>query len=114
MFIYCVQPFSPPYFFLNTVIIGHSQFLNFHGEANARLERNFSVYGDPIYPRTLLIKTLSLVLFSAPDIHLRTLQNNRVDGIIHRAVWQGAMKELGKGWGAFVLGVSDGLGVLAP
>ena len=94
--------------------VGHTRFLHFHGEANARLERNFSVYGDPIYPRTLLIKIFSFVLFSAPDIHLKTLQNNWVDGIMHRPVWQETMKKLGEGWDAFVLAVSDGLHVLAP
>ena len=100
-------------FSLNAVVVGHIRFLNFHGEANARLERNFSVYGDPVYPRTLFIKTFSLVLFSAPDIHLKTLQNMRVDSIMHRSVWQEAMKKLGEGWDAFVLAVSHNLHVLA-
>jgi hypothetical protein len=94
--------------------VGHTRFLNFHGEANARLERNFSAYGDPIYPRTLFIKTFSLLLFSAPDIHLKTLQNDWVDGIMHRGMWQETMKTLGEGWDAFVLAVSDGLCELAP
>ena len=93
--------------------VGRTRFLNFHGEANARLERNFSVYGDPVYPRTLFIKTFSLFLFSAPDIHLKTLQNNWVDDTMHQSVWQGAMNKLGEGWNAFVLAVSDGLHVFA-
>ena len=108
MFIYCLQLFfsscSP---FLNAVIVGHTRFLNFHGEANARLERNFSVYGEPLYRRTLLIKTLSLVLFSAPDFHLRTLQNMWVDGIMHRSVWVECMKRMSEEWQEFVFFVSS-------
>lgn len=94
--------------------VGHTRFLDFHGEANARLERNFSVYGEPIYPRTLFIKIFSLFLFSAPDVHLRTLQSNWVDGIIHGSVRQEIMKKLSEGWDAFVLAVSVGLHMLAP
>jgi hypothetical protein len=93
--------------------VGRTRFLNFHGEPNARLQRHFSVYGDPIYPRTLFIKAFSMVLFSAPDIHLKTLQNMSVDGIMHQSAWQETMKKLGEGWDAFVLAVSDGLHVLA-
>jgi hypothetical protein len=90
------------------------RFLDFHGEANARLERNFSVYGNPIYRRTLFIKTFSLVLFSAPDIHLKTLQNFWVDGIMHKSVWARSRVKLGEGWESFVLAVSDGLRMLEP
>ena len=91
--------------------VDHGRFVNFHGEANARLERNFSVYGDPIYRRTLFIKIFSLVLFWAPDIYLKTLQDTWVDGIMYRSVWHGSRENLGEGWDAFVLAVSD---VLAP
>ena len=85
-----------------------------HGEANARLERNFAMYGDPLYRRTRLIKIFSLVLFSAPNIHLKTLQNMRVDGLVHSSVMQQSMKSVSEGWQEFVLAVSDGLHVLAP
>ena len=114
MYIYCLQLFSLLFFSFNAVIVGHCRFLNFHGEANARLERNFSVHGDPLYFRTLFIRTFSLLLFSAPDIHLRTLQHDWVDGIMHKSMWEVTMKKLGEGWGDFVLAVSDGLHVLAP
>jgi hypothetical protein len=55
-----------------------------------------------------------MVLFWAPDIHLETLQNNSVDGIMHRSLWREIMKKLGEEWDASVLAVSDGLHVLAP
>ena len=115
MFIYCIQLFFSLLFFpFNAVIVGHTRFLNFYGEANSRLERNFSVYGDPLYRRTLLIKAFSLVLFSAPDIHLKTLQNMWVDSIMYKFVWQQSMKRMSEGWAEFVLAVSDGLHVPRP
>ena len=81
------------FFSFNAVIV-HTRFLTFHGEANTRLKRNFSVYGDQLYGRTLLIKTLSLVLFSAPDFHLKTLQNMWADGVMHESVWVEGMKKM--------------------
>jgi len=95
------------FFSFNGVIVGHTRFLNFHGEANARLERNFSIYGDPLYRRTRLIKTLSLVLFSAPDFHLKTLQNMWVDGIMHKSVWEECVKKMTDEWQEFVFFVSS-------
>jgi hypothetical protein len=62
----------------------------------------------------MLIKFFSTVLFCAPDIHLETLRNNSVDGIMHRSVWRETMKKLGEEWDVSVLAVSDGLHVLAP
>ena len=109
MFIYCLQLGFPLFFSFNAVIAGHTRFLNFHGEASARLERNFSVYGDQLYCRTLLIKTLSLVLFSAPDFHLKTLQNMWVDGIMHGSVWVECMKKMSEEWQEFVFFVSSSL-----
>jgi hypothetical protein len=97
------------FFSFNAVVVDHTRFLNFHGEANARLERNFSIYGDPLYPRTLLIKTLSLVLFSAPDFHLKTLQDMWVDGIMHKSVWEECVKKLSDEWQEFIFFVSSGL-----
>lgn len=81
----------------------HGRFQNFHGEPNARLERNFSVHGDPIHPRTLLIKTFSIFLFLAPDFHLNTLQNMWVDGIMHKSVWEECAKKMSDEWQEFVL-----------
>jgi len=92
-----------------SLIVGHTRFLNFHGEASARLERNFSIYGEPLYPRTLLVKTLSLFLFSAPDFNLETLQTMWVDGTMHKSVWEECMKKMTTEWQEFVFFVSHGL-----
>ncbi|KAJ3516741.1 hypothetical protein NLJ89_g928 [Agrocybe chaxingu] len=81
----------------------HAKFLHFHGEAHARIERNYSVYGDSTNQRTLLIKAVSLFLWSAPDVHLRTLQRMWVDEIMHKAVWEECVKKMNDEWQEFVL-----------
>ncbi|KAF5311160.1 hypothetical protein D9619_008039 [Psilocybe cf. subviscida] len=85
-------------------VFNHSRFLNFHGEASARIERDFSVYDDQSLGRkSLLIKTLSFVLFSAPDVHLKNLHKMWVDGIMHKAVWAETMKRLNDEWQEFLV-----------
>ncbi|KAF9554524.1 hypothetical protein CPC08DRAFT_766641 [Agrocybe pediades] len=81
----------------------HSRFLDWHGEPHARIERNFSVYGQPVHSRTWLIKSLSMVLFFAPDFHLRMLQNTSVDNIIHKSIWQESVRKMNDEWQEFVL-----------
>ncbi|KAF5311161.1 hypothetical protein D9619_008038 [Psilocybe cf. subviscida] len=76
----------------------HSRFLNFHGESYARIERNFSVYGDALYPRTWFLQSLSLLLFSAPDVHLTNLQKMWVDKVLHKAVWEETLKKFSTEW----------------
>ncbi|KAF9485028.1 hypothetical protein BDN70DRAFT_705879 [Pholiota conissans] len=83
-------------------IFGHTRFLNCHGESFARIERNFSIFGDPLNKRTWLVKTLSFILFSAPDVHLRNLQKMWVDGMMHKSVWEQTMKNLNDEWQEFV------------
>ncbi|KAF9568673.1 hypothetical protein CPC08DRAFT_746116 [Agrocybe pediades] len=81
----------------------HSRFLDWHGEAHARIERNFSVYGQAVNSRTWLVKSMSMVLFFAPEFHLRTLQNMWVDNIMHKSVWHESMKKMNDEWQEFVL-----------
>jgi len=85
---------------------GRARFQNFHGEAHARLERDVSVYSTNRDQRTLLIKSLSPFLFSAPDFHLRTLQKMWVDGIMHKAIWEQSVKKMNDEWQEFILFVS--------
>ncbi|KAF9475279.1 hypothetical protein BDN70DRAFT_924099 [Pholiota conissans] len=84
-------------------IFYHTRFLNCHGETYARIERDFSIFGDPIKKRTWLVKTLSPILFSAPDIHLRNLQKMWVDGIMHKSVWEQSIKNMNEEWHGFLL-----------
>ena len=81
---------------------GHTKFLNFYGQPEARLNRDQSVHGTWTNQRTLFIKTLSIFLFSAPDVHLRTLQKMWVDGIMHKAVWEASLKNLNGEWREFI------------
>jgi len=108
---YLVSPKgSPPFLYrqLNYCSV-HSRFLDWHGEPHARIERNFSVYGTAIDSRTWLVKSLSMVLFFAPDFHLRMLQNMWVDNIMHKSVWHESMRKMHDEWQEFVLFVSGAL-----
>jgi hypothetical protein len=81
------------------------KFLNWHGVPEARVCRNQSVHGERKH-KTLLIKILSPLLFSAPDVHLHTLEKMWVDGIMHGPVWQDTIKKLNDEWTEFILYVS--------
>lgn len=86
--------------------LDHSKFLNCYGETFSRVERDFSIFGDQIDKRTWLVKTLSPILFSAPDIHLRNLQKMWVDGLLHKSVWEDSTKKLNDEWQEFIFFVS--------
>jgi len=89
-----------------TCVIGNMRFLNFHGQPEARLNRDQSVYGDRTNRRTWFISSISIVLFSAPDVHLKTLQKMWVDGILHKTVWEQSLKKVTDEWREFILYVS--------
>ncbi|KDR80110.1 hypothetical protein GALMADRAFT_242351 [Galerina marginata CBS 339.88] len=81
----------------------HSRFLDFHGETCSRIERHFSVYGNPIVSRTWFINSISPLLLFAPDFHLHTLQKMWVDGIMHKSIWDKSVKKMNEEWQEFVL-----------
>ena len=85
---------------------GHTKFLNYHGQPEARLNRDQSVHGTSTNQRTWFIKTISIFLFSAPDVHLRGLQKMWVDGIMHRSIWEVSSRKLNEEWREFTLYVS--------
>ncbi|KAF5311120.1 hypothetical protein D9619_007988 [Psilocybe cf. subviscida] len=84
-------------------IFMHSRFLNAHGESYARLERDFSVYGDKLHPRTWFIKLLSPLFFSAPDVHLVSLQRMWVDALLHKSAWEKMIASMTLQWREFLL-----------
>ncbi|KAF8155641.1 hypothetical protein B0H34DRAFT_808691 [Crassisporium funariophilum] len=84
-------------------VFSRQKFYNFYGQPEARLNRDHSVYGTATNQRTWLIKILSIFLFSAPDVHLRTLQKMWVDGLMHKSVWEQSMKKMNDEWQEFVL-----------
>ncbi|KAF5317499.1 hypothetical protein D9619_013177 [Psilocybe cf. subviscida] len=79
-------------------IFCHARFLDFHGESYGRIEGGCSVYGDLLYPQTVLHRIISLLLFSAPDVYLKTLRFINVDNNINAAAWQERMKKLLSEW----------------
>ncbi|KAF9485036.1 hypothetical protein BDN70DRAFT_927827 [Pholiota conissans] len=83
-------------------IFGHTRFLNCHGESFARIERGFSIFGDPLDKRTWLIKLLSFILFSAPDVHLRALQQMYVDEMLSKSMWLERIKVMNAEWKEYV------------
>ncbi|KAF9553270.1 hypothetical protein CPC08DRAFT_713906 [Agrocybe pediades] len=84
-------------------VINRERFLNFYGEAHSRLYTTFSVYGTPIYARKWLVKTVSPLLFYAPDFHLRTLQSMSVDGVTRRFKFQDFVQRLNGEWEQIIL-----------
>ena len=77
---------APDIFISFLCMKGHTRFLNFYGQPEARLNRDLSVHGTKTNQRTWFTKTISIFLSSAPDVHLRTLQNMGVDGMIYKDV----------------------------
>ena len=89
-----------------TCFKGHLKYLNFYGQPEARLNRDQSVYGDRTNRRTWFIKSISILLFLAPDFHLKNLQKMWVDKIMHQSVWEGSLKKVTDEWREFILYVS--------
>jgi len=90
--------------YLNCLIFeDHAQYLHFHGEAHARLERDNSVYGYATNERTMFIKMTAPFLFWAPYVHHQALQKMWVDGVMHKSVWEESMKKLDEEWQDLVL-----------
>ncbi|RXW22047.1 hypothetical protein EST38_g3803 [Candolleomyces aberdarensis] len=83
-------------------LLTRQKFLNWHGVPEARIYRDQSVYGERTH-KTLLIKTLSPLLFSAPDVHLKSLEKLWVDGLMHGPVWREAIGKLNDEWQEFTL-----------
>ena len=81
----------------------HWRFLYFHGQIHARLMRDQSVYDKPKRERSLLITFLSPLLFLAPEVHLREMEELWTDEIIIEAVWMDSMSKLLEEWERVIL-----------
>ncbi|KAF9019693.1 hypothetical protein BDZ89DRAFT_1072834 [Hymenopellis radicata] len=79
------------------------RFFHFYGQPSARLERDRSVYGALASRRTLLITSLSPLLFFAPEVHLRALEKIYVDNILNEATWATFISKLTGEWQEFIL-----------
>ncbi|KAJ7916696.1 hypothetical protein B0H13DRAFT_1997283 [Mycena leptocephala] len=73
------------------------KFYNFHGEPCARLDKTQSVYGS-VPSRSLLIRVIALLLFNAPLMHLRTLEDAHTDGIVSHVTWRRITEVLDQEW----------------
>ncbi|KAG5719092.1 hypothetical protein E4T56_gene2112 [Termitomyces sp. T112] len=65
--------------------------------------RNQSVYGDRQSQRSWLTRALSPVLFLAPEVHLKSLENIWVDGIAWHILWKAHISKLNSEWQEFTL-----------
>ena len=84
-------------------IKGQTKFVNFYGLPEARLNSNQSVHSTRSNQRTWFIKSISIFLFSAPDVHLRKLQRICVDGLIHKDTWKESLRKVNEEWREFIL-----------
>ena len=83
----------------------HWRFLYFHGQDSARLERHKTVYTHPDRERTLLITSLSPLLFLAPEGYLRELEKVWIDDVIFERDWRNFISGLLKEWEQLILSV---------
>ena len=88
---------------LTCLIKASGKFFNFHGQPEARLNRDDSVYGHSTHRRTWFIKSISIFLFSAPDIHLENLQRTCVDGLLRLADWEEGLRTVTDEWQQFII-----------
>lgn len=76
------------------------RFLNFHGQYGARLSRKQSIHihDDHKPSRSYLFKILSPILFSAPNVHLRTMTEIWADKLVIKALWGDYFTKLSDEW----------------
>ncbi|KAF9465056.1 hypothetical protein BDZ94DRAFT_1320650 [Collybia nuda] len=75
-----------------------SRFHNFYGQYGARLARSQSIHGSLQRRRSNLIKTLSPLLFSAPNVHLKVMEGLWVDKLTLKAPWSEFFAQLVEEW----------------
>lgn len=97
----------PPPSYLNVGISVHWKFIHFHGQKTSRQDRTKSIYEGDCHTRTIPFWVLSLILFFAPDVHLRDLLKVWADELVIEEVWKNFMDKLVSEWVEFVLYVSQ-------
>ncbi|KAH9164847.1 hypothetical protein EDB89DRAFT_386276 [Lactarius sanguifluus] len=81
----------------------HWRFLYFHGQDSVRLIRHQLDYTGAKQDRTLLITSLSPVLFFTPESYLRLLEIVWVDGVVVGEAWRRLISRLLKEWEQLIL-----------
>lgn len=80
-------------------LLGRDRFLNFHGQHGVRLSRTQSVHvREQKVPHSYLFKILSPILFSAPNVHLKTMTEIWVDRLTRKALWSEFFIRLNDEW----------------
>ena len=79
------------------------RFVHFHGQKTSRQSRYRSIYKDSFHKRTKIFRLISLMLFFAPDVHLRELERVWADELIIEDIW---CQKLASEWVELVLYVS--------
>lgn len=80
----------------------YARYLNFFGQKGARLTNDQTIYGTQP-KRTYLIKTMSVLLFSAPEVHLKGLESIYTDYVLCQHRWAQFITPLQADWSGLVL-----------
>ncbi|KIJ59926.1 hypothetical protein HYDPIDRAFT_117814 [Hydnomerulius pinastri MD-312] len=82
-------------------------FVNFHGQAGARLNADQLLYGKPgeqtDKPTSHFVRFLDTILFNAPSAHVKQLHRLWVDHTINVLRWRGFVGTLFNEWNGFTI-----------
>lgn len=87
------------------VSLASERYYHYAGQRVARLERHQSVFDAHRSP-TLWIRVISFIFFNAPMAHLRTLEDNCVDGLAQEIPWIRFVTEIKEEWLMVAIAVS--------
>lgn len=87
-------------------LIGQERFANLHGQDIARLSRLQSIRQEFVKKRSLILAILSPLLFYAPDIHLRNIEDVWIDRMVLQDHWKDFIAKMVHEWEGLVLYVS--------
>lgn len=79
-----------------------TRYINFYGQRGARLTNDQTIYGVQPH-RTYLIKSLSILFFYAPELHLRGLEAVYTDFVLCQHRWAQFITRLQNDWTEFIL-----------
>jgi len=83
--------------------IAEKKYYNFHGQPDARLNSDQSVFRGEARKRSMVTRLFSLLLFNAPDIHAREFHKVWVDRLINHVTWSQFIAKLTSEWQDFTL-----------
>ncbi|KAF9237043.1 hypothetical protein BU15DRAFT_76281 [Melanogaster broomeanus] len=80
-------------------------FLNFHGQINARLDADQSIYEtqDDRTRTSVILRIINPVLFGAPAVHLEDLRGVWVDRTVNQPRWKAFITNMNTQWAGFTI-----------